>query len=128
MATTPDELVRTFVETLSAKDLDTSLTMVSADCEYDNVPIGRTHGPDGIRATLAGFFAAAEQLDWVIVRQVASGNLGTGTVLNERDDRLLMGGTWRSLPVTGVFEVRNGLITLWRDYFDRDTLMKAMTP
>jgi limonene-1,2-epoxide hydrolase len=49
-------------------------------------------------------------------------------VLNERDDRLLMGGTWRSLPVTGVFEVRDGLITLWRDYFDRDTLMKAMTP
>jgi limonene-1,2-epoxide hydrolase len=30
--------------------------------------------------------------------------------------------------VCGVFEVRDGLITLWRDYFDRETLMKAMAP
>jgi len=32
------------------------------------------------------------------------------------------------LPVAGIFEIRDGLITLWRDYFDKATLLDAMTP
>ncbi|MEY3587460.1 MAG: hypothetical protein RJA47_56 [Actinomycetota bacterium] len=128
MASDPDELVRTFISLLSARDLDAALVLVSPDCEYDNVPMGRTHGPEGIRAALTGFFAMAEDIEWETLRQVASGDLAHGTVLNERDDRLRLSGSWRSLPVCGVFEVRNGVITLWRDYFDRETLMKAMAP
>lgn len=128
MASTPDELVTTFISLLSARDLDAALVLVSPDCEYDNVPMGKTHGPDGIRAALTGFFATAEDIEWETLRQVAVGDLAHGTVLNERDDRLRHSGSWRSLPVCGVFEVRNGLITLWRDYFDRETLMKAMAP
>lgn len=128
MPSTPDELVSTFISHLSARDIDSALALVSPDCEYDNVPIGKSQGPDGIRAALTGFFAMAEDIEWETLRQVARGDLANGTVLNERDDRLRLSGSWRSLPVCGVFEVRDGLITLWRDYFDRDTLMKAMTP
>ena len=57
-------------------------------------------------------------------RQVADGNL----VLNERTDRFLVGGRWLELPVAGIFELRDGLIVLWRDYFDLDTIMKQMAP
>jgi limonene-1,2-epoxide hydrolase len=32
------------------------------------------------------------------------------------------------LPVAGIFEIRDGRITLWRDYFDKATLLDAMTP
>jgi len=32
------------------------------------------------------------------------------------------------LPVAGVFEIQNGKITLWRDYFDRQTIIDLMTP
>lgn len=102
--------------------------MVAEQFEYDNVPIGKVFGVDGMRATLGGFFATCEELDWVIVRQVATGDSTHGTVLNERDDRLKIGGEWRSLPLAGVFEVRDGKISLWRDYFDRTTLFEAMAP
>jgi len=44
-------------------------------------------------------------------------------VLNERSDRFRSGDRWFELPVAGVFVVRDGRIQLWRDYFDRDTLM-----
>ena len=101
--------------------------MVSADFEYDNVPMGKSFGPDGLRNTLSGFFAMLDDVDWQILRQTSSGDTSHGTVLNERDDRVSMKGTWHSLPVAGVFEVRDGKITLWRDYFDRPTLMEIMT-
>ena len=126
MQGSPDELVRSFLAALTAKDIDTAVTMVSDDLEYDNVPMGKTFGPDGMRQTLTGFFAMLQQLDWQVLRQVSTGDLANGTVLNERDDRVLMKGQWWSLPVAGVFEVRDGRITLWRDYFDQPTLMKMM--
>ena len=126
MQGSPDELVRSFLAALTAKDIDTAVTMVSDDLEYDNVPMGKAFGPDGMRQTLNGFFAMLDQLDWQVLRQVSTGDLANGTVLNERDDRVLMKGQWWSLPVAGVFEVRDGRITLWRDYFDQPTLMKMM--
>ena len=128
MDVTPDRIVTEFVARLSAKDIESAAAMVTDDFEYDNVPIGKTHGADGMRATLTGFFAACEELDWRILRQTWSGDATSGTVLNERDDRLKMHGEWRTLPVAGVFEIRDGRISLWRDYFDRVTLGEAMAP
>ncbi|MFM1790340.1 MAG: hypothetical protein RLZZ526_667 [Actinomycetota bacterium] len=127
MAGSVDELIRTFISRLSAGDIDTAATMVSADFEYDNVPMGKAFGPDGLRNTLTGFFAMLDGIDWQIIRQTSTGDTDNGTVLNERDDRVSKKGTWHSLPVAGVFEVRDGMITLWRDYFDRPTLMEIMS-
>lgn len=128
MAATPDQIVREFIAHLSAKDIESAAAMVTDDFEYDNVPIGKTHGPDGLRATLTGFFAACEQLDWQILRQSSQGDAARATVLNERDDRLFIHGRWTTLPVAGIFEISGGKITLWRDYFDRTTLFEAMAP
>ena len=127
MAGTVDELIRTFIALLSARDIDSAARMVSADFEYDNVPMGKSFGPDGLRNTLSGFFAMLDDVDWQILRQSSTGDTVHGTVLNERDDRVSMNGAWHSLPVAGVFEVRDAKITLWRDYFDRPTLMEIMT-
>ena len=126
MAGSVDELIRTFITRLSARDIESAAAMVSADFEYDNVPMGKAFGPDGLRNTLTGFFAMLDGVDWQILRQTSSGDTDNGTVLNERDDRVSMKGTWHSLPVAGVFEVHNGRITLWRDYFDQPTLMRIM--
>lgn len=128
MSNDPSEIVTRFISLLSSKNLDAAAAMVSDDFEYDNVPVGKAFGADGMRSVLTGFFAACEELDWVIVRQTSSGDSTSGTVLNERDDRLKIHGQWRSLPLAGVFEIRDGKITLWRDYFDRTTLGEAMAP
>ena len=39
-------------------------------------------------------------------------------VLNERVDRVTMGGKEIALPFAGLFEIRDGKIAAWRDYFD----------
>ena len=128
MTETPDSFVRTFIDLLVARDLDGAAAMVTDDFEYDNVPMGKAHGPDGLRNTLSGFFGMCTGIDWEIVRQTSSGDMSQGTVLNERDDRVEIHGRWATLPVAGVFEIRNGKLTLWRDYFDRQTIIDVMTP
>jgi limonene-1,2-epoxide hydrolase len=45
-------------------------------------------------------------------------------VLTERIDTFEMGGKDVVLPVMGVFEVRDGKIAAWRDYFDMATWTK----
>jgi limonene-1,2-epoxide hydrolase len=128
MADTPDQVVRSFISLLVARDIETAATMVSTDFEYDNVPMGRAFGPQGLRDTLTGFFGMCTGIDWEIIRQTSTGSAQHGTVLNEREDRFEIHGRWVTLPVAGIFEIRDGLITLWRDYFDKATLLDAMTP
>ena len=128
MASTPEELVNEFITKLVARDLDGAAAMVTEDFEYDNVPMGKFFGPQALTDTLSGFFGMCTGIDWQILRQTSSGDLTHGTVLNERDDRVEIHGRWTTLPVAGVFEIKNGKFTLWRDYFDKQTIIDVMTP
>jgi len=123
---TPDELVRTFIKHIEAKDLDSACALMSDDCEYDNVPMAKVFGIEAVKQVLGPFTAGCSEIDWVIVRQSSAGDMTSGVVLNERIDRFKMGERWVELPLAGVFEVKNGKIALWRDYFDLATFQKAM--
>ena len=48
------------------------------------------------------------------------------TVLTERTDVLVLGPVRLQFWVCGVFEVSDGRITLWRDYFDMWDMSKAL--
>jgi limonene-1,2-epoxide hydrolase len=121
--TSPEATVDAFIERVVAKDLEGACELVAADMEYDNVPMGKNYGPDGIKAVLGAMVDGVGQVEFVVHRQVVVGNL----VVNERTDRFEVNGTWIDLPVAGFFEVNaDGLITLWRDYFDVPTLMDQM--
>jgi len=50
---------------------------------------------------------------------VAVGDL----VFTERTDHFLTAGKAVALPVAGVFELRNGKIAAWRDYFDLQSFL-----
>jgi limonene-1,2-epoxide hydrolase len=106
------------------RDYDTALGLLTDDVEYQNMPLPPVHGTAGVKDTLEMLLASAESSEWVVHREVASDNL----VMNERTDRFLVGGRWLELPVAGVFELRDGRIALWRDYFDLETIMKQMAP
>jgi limonene-1,2-epoxide hydrolase len=119
-AKTPIEIVTTFLDAMARKDYDAGLTFVADDCEYENLPMGKTTGPAGVRAVVEPFFAHVLENDLKVLRQAAQGS----TVFLERLDRHRLADRWVELPVTGVFEVRDGKIAVWRDYFDLATLMQ----
>ena len=49
-----------------------------------------------------------------ILHQVVS----DGVVMNERIDHITIGGREIALPICGVFEIQDGLIKAWREYYD----------
>lgn len=119
----PGHVVTSFIAAIESLDLEAALSFVTEDCEYDNVPIGKVHGPEGIRQILGAFLAGCTEIEWLVHHQLADPG---GIVMNERLDRFRFGEVWIELPVAGLFEVRDGRIALWRDYFDQGTLMSAM--
>jgi limonene-1,2-epoxide hydrolase len=119
---TPLDTVNAFIRALEANDLDSACAMVSPDCEYDNVPMIKVFGPEGIRSILGPMFAGCSEIEWIVHREAQSGT----TVFNERLDRFKMAHGWVELPVNGVWEVVDGKITLWRDYFDAASYLKQM--
>jgi limonene-1,2-epoxide hydrolase len=119
---TPLETVHAFITAIERNDLPTALSMVSENCEYDNVPMMKVFGPEAMNGILGPMFAGCTEISWPIHREAASGNY----VFNERTDRFKMAHGWLELPVTGVWEVVDGKITLWRDYFDMQTYLKQM--
>ena len=108
----------------AARNPAAACALVTEDIEYDNVPIGKVHGPDGVRSVLSGgVTAAAEQIEWVVLNQVSEGDV----VMNERVDRFLVDGTWVEIPIAAVFRVRDGKVSLWRDYFDLESYRRQRT-
>jgi limonene-1,2-epoxide hydrolase len=118
------ELVNTFMKAAAAGDYDTALSMLSEDIEYQNMPLPAVTGRDAVRATLDALLGMASESEWVVHRELANDT----TVMNERTDRFHVGDRWLELPVAGVFQIRDGQIVLWRDYFDLETIMKQMAP
>ncbi|MEA2624901.1 MAG: limonene,2-epoxide hydrolase [Candidatus Binatota bacterium] len=109
-----DQTVTAFCDALTRSDLDGAMKLVADDCVYHNIPLDPVTGPAAIRATLEGFVQMLGSIEIDTKRQVASGDL----VMNERIDTFSPPGKSRfGLPVAGAFEVKNGKITAWRDYF-----------
>ncbi|GIX29587.1 MAG: limonene-1,2-epoxide hydrolase [Porticoccaceae bacterium] len=112
----PDAIVRQFVASWSSLDLDRILSFFTDDALYLNVPMPPAHrGKKAIREAIAGFLEGVEAMEFVILHQAESPQ---GVVLNERLDRFRIDGRWLELPVMGAFELRDGKIAAWRDYFD----------
>jgi limonene-1,2-epoxide hydrolase len=124
MTTTPTETVEAFLTAFAAMDFDTALTHLADDCEYTNIPMGTVHGHTGVREVLGPFFEPIHENEFVLLRKAADGPV----VFVERLDRHRLDHGWRELPVNSVFEVHDGLITVWRDYFDLMTAAKINDP
>ncbi len=98
------------------RDVEVILPYFTPDAIYTNVPIDPPNcGQREIREFLTWFFGAVSELEFIILRQVEGDD---GVVMNERLDRLNFGGQWVELPIMGIFELRDGKISAWRDYFD----------
>ncbi len=118
-AAAPRDVALAFLKAMEVKDYDKALRYVAADCEYENLPLGKVKGPEGVRSVLEPFFAPTIENRFDILREASNGSV----VFVERLDRHLVKTGWVNLPVTGVFEVRDGLIHVWREYFDAATIM-----
>lgn len=122
MTQSADAVVTEFCALWSAPDIDQIVDWFTEDAVYHNIPMPPAVGHDAIREFIAGFVAAFDGIDFTVHRQLAQGDV----VMNERTDVMRRkDGLEIALPVMGVFEVRDGKIAVWRDYFDMATVTAA---
>jgi limonene-1,2-epoxide hydrolase len=109
-----EEIIRQFCAAFVRRDVDELCAFFTADAVYHNIPMAPAEGIDAIRSSLDMFVPVSPYVEFE-VRNLASDG---AVVFTERIDRMEFGGKAVELPVVGVFEVDDGRIKAWRDYFD----------
>ena len=120
VAREPMEVVKAFCDAWSRRNVEEILAFFTDDGVYHNIPVAPATGKEAIRNLLNFILTPAQSVKFDITKIAAAGD----TVLTERVDTFEMGGKQVVLPVAGVFEVRDGKIAAWRDYFDMATWTK----
>ena len=96
------------------------------DAVYHNIPLAPVRGREAIANNFATFIRpgppGVEGLDLRIINIAADGPV----VMTERVDVFKLPGKSFELPVMGTFEVSDGKINAWRDYFDMNQFTSLM--
>ncbi|CAA0098183.1 Epoxide hydrolase EphG [Mycolicibacterium vanbaalenii] len=113
--------VETFLFALADEDFDVVESLAAPELIWQNVGLPSIRGRARVMKLLrsgqgkAGFAVKFHRI-------ACNGSV----VLTERTDALIIGPLRLQFWVCGTFEVHDGKITLWRDYFDFfDALVKA---
>ena len=117
------DVVREFCDSWAKGDLDTLMDFFIDDAVYHNIPVAPVSGKEAIRQTIAGFTAGVDRVEFRVLNMVGEGNV----VLTERVDAFFTPAVTIELPVMGTFEIVDGKIAAWRDYFDLATWTKQAT-
>ena len=123
----PIDLVRRFctawTDNTGAAELAAFFT---EDAVYHNIPQDPVTGRENIATTIASVLRPGppgiESIDFRLVNIAANGPV----VLTERVDVFTLAGKSFELPVMGTFEISDGKISAWRDYFDLNQFISRM--
>jgi len=117
-----ERIVRDFLEAWSRLDPDELAGYFTEDAVYHNMPVEPVRGRENIHDFIAGFIADWTETRWEIEHLLVDKD----RVMVERVDHTRVGDREVHLPLVGVFELRDGKIRAWRDYFDMATYAEAI--
>ncbi len=117
-----ERIVREFIDAWSRLDPRELASYFTEDGCYYNIPTEPVRGRDNVEQFIRGFTSTWTETRW----EIKSIGAGGDRVYAERVDctRTTQGNV--DLPCLGVFEMQDGKIREWRDYFDLGTFMKAL--
>ena len=113
---TSEQIVIAFCEAWERSDLEAILGMLASDVDYQNVPAPAMIGREAVREFIAPLIAATTKIEFIMKAIGVSAD--GSTILTERIDKLHYGEKVVVLPLMGIFVVKDGLISQWRDYAD----------
>lgn len=115
------EIVETFICPWAGLDTRELADYFADDGVYHNMPASPVVGRENIRQFIAGFIKLWIHTDWVTSNILAVGEL----VMVERLDKTRTAAGDVDLPCVGAFVLKDGMIAVWRDYFDMNTYRNA---
>ncbi len=118
------ETISSFCATWATRDIDALMDFFADDAVYHNIPMDPANvGKEQIRAVIEMFMKDPDAVTFEVHHQAESAD---GVVLNERTDTFHIGDHQIQLRVMGTFELADGKITAWRDYFDMNQYMSQL--
>lgn len=117
-----EQIVRDFIAAWSRLDVDEIVAFFAPDGTYHNMMNKPISGHDNLRKFIGGFIKDWTQTTWDVLNIASQGDI----VMAERLDKTRLGAQSVDLPCCGVFELRDGKIRSWRDYFDLATYTRAI--
>jgi limonene-1,2-epoxide hydrolase len=118
------QATRDVIKAYERQDWNAVADMFAEDGMLHSVMRDPFVGREVIRQRLVDFHVGMESLDLQIIHIGKVDNV----VMVERLDNWHQGGKDRSLPAVGVLQFENGLIKVWREYYDLESLKKQMAP
>ncbi len=118
------QIILDFIRIVNTNNMDKIMEFFAHDCFYHNIPLEPVTGIEAIRGVLESFNSTAGEVEWTVHN---IGETSSGYVLTERTDAFRFGQKWVRLPVMGIFELENGKIISWRDYFDANQMAQMLT-
>lgn len=115
-------IVTAFLAAWERRDQDAILGCLAEDARYHALPLPPIEGKAALTEWVAGF-ADKPPGRLVVHHQAASGDV----VINERTDYITLNGRAVTLPICAVFELTDGRIKEWREYFDTGPARAAYT-
>lgn len=117
-----EEIVERFLNALMQQDHVTISELLHPDIVYTNVSLPTFKGGKRVAGLIKLALSSARKLKVKNHQLVAKENI----VLTERTDILEIGPLHVGFWVCGTFEVEDGKIILWRDYFDWLNVSKGL--
>ena len=111
-----ERIVTDFCNAWSRLDADELADYFTPDGIWHNIPQEPSQGREVIRERLKSTRQRVKEFRIEILHQVSSGNV----VMNERIDYIVRESGQVAVPVMGIFELENGKIKAWREYYDRN--------
>lgn len=119
----PAAVVRDMIQAWHDLDVDRVIELFAPDGVFHSVMLEPIVGREALRAHFEPVFAELQRVELRTVNMATEGDV----VFFERMDDFVYRGKHSEIPVVGVIEVRDGRIREWRDYYDRATMVEAMT-
>ena len=118
---TPTLVVERFLDLLRSGDVDGAVALLAVDVEYENKGLPTIHGRERVRRLFQAMNRVGTGFEVYVHLISADGS----SVLTERTDVLKWGRLRIQFWVCGRFDVRDGEIVVWRDYFDQMNIAAA---
>lgn len=120
---TPEDIVRDTLNALALRDVDTAVSNLHENIEWINVGFPAVRGRRRVGGAFRRMFGL-RSVDFSVqfLHVSSSGNV----VMTERFDEIALGRFHSTFWVCGRFDIVDGQIIVWRDYFDMFDQLKGI--
>lgn len=116
------EIFEEMMRAWAAKDATTCSNLFTENGAMHSMMIDPIVGREAIYQRIKSLEASNKQFHGHILRH---GVICDGTLVTERVDELVIDGLSRSYPVVGLLDFEGDKISMWKEYYDRNQLLRA---